>query len=70
MISSHRKPKSNPWALGLSQTEIQEDDVKGSQLNRECEESSKGKEGNATFLLEFGNQVSFRWQNFWKPLED
>ena len=69
-IYSHRKPKSNPcWALGLSQTDIQEDDVKGSQLNSARKAARIARANSALFFFWILVILSFRWQNFWRPLE-
>jgi uncharacterized membrane protein YccC len=58
-IYSHRKPKSNPcWALGLSQTEIQEDDVKGSQLNSARKAARIARANRELFfLLDLGDII-------------
>lgn len=59
-IYSHRKPKSNPcWALGLSQTEIQEDDVKGSQLNsaRKAARIARANRELCFFLFDLGDII-------------
>ena len=57
-IYSHRKPKSNPcWALGLSQTDIQEDDVKGSQLNSARKAARIARANSAWFFLDRGDII-------------
>lgn len=57
-IYSHRKPKSNPcWALGLSQTDIQEDDVKGSQLNSARKAARIARANSALFFLDLGDII-------------